>query len=195
MTAALHEVLEQRLGVDEGDFTAALVDFVDRVGPLALVDIRPEDHFGDRQRAALRRVGASLRPLASGEVGAVAAFAAATAELVGTSLTVPQVAERLRVDPSRVRQRLHARSLYGFKHRGAWRVPSFQFQGRKSVPGLDEAVRALPPSLHPVAASRWFTTPTVDLELDGEAVSPLAWLAAGGSPERAANLASGLDRL
>src|SRR4051794_5258038 len=114
MAVVLQDVLERRLGVDEDDFAAALLDFVDRVGPLALVDIRPEDYFGEQQRAALRKVGLSMKPLRGEEVGPVAALAAAHGELVSTSLTVATVAKRLGVDTSRVRQRIYARSLYGF---------------------------------------------------------------------------------
>jgi len=195
MAVALHEVLESRLGVAENDFTAALLDFLDRVGPLALVDIRPADYFGDRQQAAIRKVGASLRPLAADEFGPVAALAAALAELVANSLTVATVAQRLDVDTSRIRQRIYARSVYAFKHQGTWLLPSFQVHGRELVTGLNAVVRALPETLHPVAVSRWFTTPNADLELAGNPVSPIAWLESGSPPDRAAELASTIDAL
>ncbi len=42
MAMPLHEVLERRFGVDENDFAAALVDFADRAGPLAVVEIDPK---------------------------------------------------------------------------------------------------------------------------------------------------------
>ncbi|HEY2812410.1 MAG TPA: hypothetical protein VGJ03_02980 [Acidimicrobiales bacterium] len=181
--------------MDEDDFAAALLDFIDRVGPLALVDIRPEDYFGDRQQSALRKVGASLRPLAANELGPVAALAAAQAELIANSLPVATVAKRLGVDSSRVRQRIYARSLYAFKHQGPWLVPSFQLRGRKLLPGLDAALRALSPTLHPVAVSRWFTTPNADLEIADNAVSPVDWLESGSAPEQVAELASAVDQL
>lgn len=195
MALALHDLLERRFGIDEDEFAAALLDFADRVGPLALVEIEPDGYFGERQKAALRRVGASLRPLAADDLGPVAALAAASAELVKRSLTVAAVAKRLAVDTSRVRQRLYARSLYGFKQQGAWLLPSFQLRGRKLVPGLDAVVRALSPTLHPVAVSRWFTTPIADLEIDGKAVSPIAWLESGGQPAPVAQLASAIDQM
>src|SRR5205814_6631116 len=81
-TMPLHEVLQRRFGVDEDDFTAALVDFVDRAGPLALVDVDPTDYFGERQRSALRKLGATLTPLEASELGPVAGLAVANARVV-----------------------------------------------------------------------------------------------------------------
>lgn len=195
MATSLHEVLERRFGVNEDEFAAALVAFADRIGPVALVDLRPADYFGDHQQATLRKLGASLEPLHPAELGPVAGLAVAHAELVAHSDTVASVAKRLGVDTSRVRQRIYAGSLYAFKHRSAWLVPAFQFQGRLLVPGLGEVVPALPSGLHPVAVTRWFTTPTRDLLLGVEAVSPVVWLSSGGPAAPVAASAGGLDHL
>lgn len=195
MAMPLHEVLERRFGVDEDEFAAALIEFADRAGPLALVDIRPADYFGEPQRATLRKLGASLQPVRPDVLGPIAGLAAAYAELVAKSLSVATVAKRLRVDASRVRQRIYARSLYAFKHRGAWLVPAFQLDGRKLVSGLDAAVAELSPMLHPVAVTRWFTTPSTDLVLGVDAVSPIEWLSSGGPPEAVAAHAAAIDQL
>lgn len=195
MAMPLHEVLERRFGVDEEEFTAALVEFVDRAGPLALVDIDPTDYFGERQQSALRKLGATLTPLRARELGPVAGLVVATAELVSRSVTVTETAKRLGVDPSRVRQRIYAKSLYAFKHRGGWLVPAFQLRRRKLVPGLAAAVSALSPALHPVAVSRWFTTANPDLVVDDAPVPPIDWLAAGGAGEIVASLAGSIDQL
>lgn len=195
MAIPLHEVLERRFGVDEDDFAAALVEFADRAGPLALVELHPRDYFGESQQSALRKLGASLESLQASELGPIAGLAVAHAELVAHSLPVAAVAKRLGVDTSRVRQRIYARSLYAFKHQGTWLVPAFQLRRRKLVPGLDAAVTALAPTLHPVAVSRWFTTPNADLVIGDAAVSPIDWLAAGGSPELADGLAEAIDQM
>lgn len=195
MAMPLHEVLERRFGVDEDAFTAALVEFADRAGPLALVDVDPTDYLGERQQSALRKLGARLTPLQASELGPIAGLAVAHAELVAQSLTVAETAKRLGVDTSRVRQRIYARSLYAFKHGGGWLVPAFQLRRRKIVPGLDATVAALSPALHPVAVSRWFTTPNPDLVIDDSTVSPIDWLAVGGVPETAASLAGSIDQL
>ena len=195
MAMPLHEVLERRFGVDEDEFAAALVEFADRAGPLALLDIRPTDYFGERQQATLRKLGASLQPSRPDELGSIAGLAAAHAEVVAKSLSVATVAKRLGVDTSRVRQRIYARSLFAFKHRGAWLVPAFQLNGRKLVPGLESVVAELSPTIHPVAVTRWFTTPNTDLLLGHKAVSPIAWLSAGGPPEAVAEHAAAIDQL
>jgi hypothetical protein len=195
MAATLTDVLERRLGVDPDDFAAALVEFADRAGPLAIADLDPRAYLGTAQQAALRRVGASLEPARAHELGPVAGLAAAYAELVARSRPVREVAAVLRVDTSRVRQRIYARSLYAFKHGAAWLVPGFQLRRRRLLPGLDTVVAALPPDLHPVAVSRWFTTPDRDLVVGGVEVSPADWLAAGGAPDDVAALAVSVDQL
>ena len=195
MTMTLHELLERRFGVDEEEVAAALEEFADRAGPLAVVDVRPLDYLGEAQQATLRKLGASLQPLGAGELGPIAGLAAAHAEVVSHSATVSGLAKRLGVDPSRVRQRIYARSLYAFKHRGAWLIPSFQLEANKLLPGVEAVISQLSPSLHPVAVSRWFTTPNADLVLEDRAVSPIAWLASGGPPDGVAALANSIDEL
>ena len=195
MAMTLHELLERRFGVNEEDFAAALEDFADRAGPLAVVDVRPVEYLGEAQQSTLRKLGASLQPLRAGELGPIAGLAAAHAEVVSQSTTVSALAKRLGVDTSRVRQRIYARSLYAFKHRGGWLIPNFQLESNRVIPGVEGVVWKLPPTLHPVAVSRWFTTPNADLTLDDEAVSPIAWLASGGLPAGVAALAGSIDEL
>lgn len=195
MAMTLHELLERRFGIDEEEFAAALEEFADRAGPLAVVDIRPFEYLGEAQQSTLSKLGASLQPLRSSELGPIAGLAAAHAEVVSQSATVAGLAKRLGVDPSRVRQRIYARSLYAFKHRGGWLIPSFQLEAHSLVPGVEGVVSQLSLSLHPVAVSRWFTTPNTDLVLEDQAVSPIAWLASGGPPDRVAALAGSIDGL
>lgn len=195
MAMPLHEVLERRFGVGEAEFTAALVEFVDRAGPLALVDVDPTNYFGERPQSALRKLGATLTPLQASELGPVAGLAVATAELVSRSFTVAETAKRLGVDTSRVRQRIYAKSLYAFKHRRGWLLPAFQLRRRQIVPGLDAPVSAFSPAFHPVAVSRWFTTPNPELVIEDSSVSPIDWLAAGGAPEIVGSLAGSIDQL
>lgn len=195
MAMTLHELLERRFGVEEEEFAAALEDFADRVGPLAVVDVRPVEYLGDVQQSTLRKLGASLQPLRAGELGPIAGLAAAHAEVVSNSETVAGLAKRLGVDPSRVRQRIYARSLYAFKHRGGWLIPGFQLESNRVIPGVEAVVSKLSPTLHPAAVSRWFTTPNSDLILEEEAVSPIAWLTSGGPPDGVAALAGSIDDL
>ena len=56
-------------------------------------------------------------------------------------LSVDEAARTLKVDSSRIRQRLSGdpRSLFGVKVGKAWRVPRFQFDGKRVAPGLGSA--------------------------------------------------------
>ncbi len=162
---------------------------------MPLVELDPKDYFVERQQAVLRKLGASLRPLEASELGPIAGLAAAHAELLANSLSVTEVAKRLGVDTSRVRQRIYARSLYAYKHQGNWSIPAFQLQRHNLVPGLDAVVSALAPVLHPVAVSRWLTTPNAGLLIDDLTVSPIDWLAVGGSSDALAALAEALDQM
>lgn len=194
MAVALRELLEQRLGVDEDAFRVALSEFVERTGPLVITQLRPRDYFGPAEVATLERLGLGLEPLAAGSLGPVAGLASAYGQLVADSLTVAGAAGLLDVDPTRVRQRIHARSLYAFKHHSSWLIPPFQIEGGRLLPGLGAVVAKLSAHLHPVAVTRWFTSPTDALDLDGEAVSPVAWLASGAPPAPVASLAGALDQ-
>lgn len=195
MAMELRELLDKRFGVDEQEFAAALEEFADRAGPLSVVDVRPLDYLGDAQRATLRQLGASLQPLAPQDLGPIGGLAAAHAEVVAQSMRVAELATRLGVDSSRVRQRIYGRSLYAFKHRGAWLIPGFQVDGSGLVPGLEAVLPRLHEGLHPVAVTRWFTSPNADLVLDDSPVSPIAWLSAGGPPSPVAALAAVIDEL
>jgi hypothetical protein len=118
-------------------------------------------------------------------------------ELVATSLGVTEAASRLRVNPSRVRQRVGSNppNLYAFKFGKRWRIPTFQFDRAGPIPNLERAVRRLPRDLHPVAVARWFTTPSVDLVPDDETgamLSPRDWLRGGYDPDAVGELAAGL---
>jgi len=141
--------------------------------------------------------GFETAPLRSEESEPVMRTALEYARLLQSSLSVEQAAALLDVNPSRIRQRLagEPRTMYGVKEGRAWRVPKFQFAGRKLVPGIGQVIAALPPDLHAVAVQRWFTTPHPDLSADpGEEkpIAPLDWLRTGRSPEVAAELARDL---
>jgi hypothetical protein len=147
--------------------------------------------------AALRRGGFKLEPLSSESSNTLARTAAEYAVLCNTSLTAGETAQKLGVDPSRVRQLLAARKIYGLQIRGAWKIPIFQFEGDRLLPGLEEVVPALPEDLHSVAIYHWFTTPNPDLVPGGleQALSPREWLLSGHSSKVVAELAADLDNL
>lgn len=106
-------------------------------------------------------------------------------ELQQQSLTTTQAAARIGVNPSRIRQKLLARALYGFKQEASWWLPKFQFEGDRVVPGVEKVFGVIRESASPVAVARWFMTPWADLVVDAEletVLSPRAWLLQGGDP-------------
>jgi hypothetical protein len=111
--------------------------------------------------------------------------------LVETGLTVAETAKRLGVDPSRVRQRLRERSLFGVDYEGAWRLPRFQFERNLVLPGFAEVLQAMPADVPALDLTEWFLSSNPDLEVEKmeQPLSPRAWLLQGRPAERVAHLA------
>jgi hypothetical protein len=114
--------------------------------------------------------------------------------LVETSLGAARAARLLGVDVSRIRQRLRERSLFGIEYEGEWRLPRFQFERRKVLPGLAAILAALPADMNALDVAEWFLAPNSDLEPEDRArpLSPREWLLRGLPPERVAALAQGI---
>jgi len=120
--------------------------------------------------------------------------AADYAALLATALSVPEMARRLGVDPSRVRQRIAGHTLVAVKDGATWRLPLFQMDetGQQLVPGL-AAVAPHLVEVHPVVAARWLMLPHPDLvDDDGRPVAPRLWLLGGGDSAQVAILADEL---
>jgi hypothetical protein len=116
------------------------------------------------------------------------------ATLIAGSRSVSDVAALLGVEPSRIRQRLGERSLYGVKQGRGWRLPAFQLTHDGLVPNVGSVLLSLPADLHPIAVQRWFTSPCVDL-LDPQSAQPIAprqWLCCGYEPTPVVELARAL---
>jgi hypothetical protein len=110
------------------------------------------------------------------------------------SMSLEQAATALRVTTGRLRQRLspEARTLYGVKVGGRWRIPRFQFAGKRAlVRDIDQVLPHIRPEAHPLAVKTWFSSPHQDLVVgdDENAVTPLAWLSAGLPAAAVARLA------
>lgn len=184
------------LSIEPEDLPPLLEEALDEMRCILFPD-NPAADLPAAETAALRRGGFTMEPAVPGASSALARTAAEYAALRETSLTAAETAQRLGVDPSRVRQLLAARKLYGLQIKGAWKIPAFQFEGDRPLSGLDEVVSALPKDLHPVGVYHWFTEPNPDLILEGmeHPLSPRQWLLAGYSPRTVAELAADLDNL
>jgi hypothetical protein len=116
--------------------------------------------------------------------------------LLEESVSAAEAAKLLRVDVTRVRQRLRERSLYGLEYEGAWRLPRFQFERRLIIPGLAQVLKALPPDLFPLDVLDWFLLPELELQLESDAapLSPRAWLLSGRPIDAVVKVARDLTR-
>jgi hypothetical protein len=113
--------------------------------------------------------------------------------LLETSYTTSEASKHLKVDVSRVRQRLREGTLFGVEYDGERRLPRFQFERRQVLPGLREVMAALPAGLNPLDVAQWFLAPNPDLEAGQETLSPREWLLRGKPVEPVAALARGFE--
>ncbi|ANQ75592.1 MULTISPECIES: helix-turn-helix domain-containing protein [Rhodococcus] len=96
--------------------------------------------------------------------------------LVQTSLSIPEAAERLGVTPARVRQLLSERKLWAFTSGRHRLLPPAQFTPTGQVPYLDRIVPLFEGDVHPLSVQAQLTTAQRSLIVDDEPVSIAAWL-------------------
>ena len=186
MSAPLRGALARAgLRVESDEFLALVEDAASRLAP---ADPDPADYFDAGQRAVLADVGLDLSPRAPGERDSRARAVAAQAVLRDTALTVLAAAERVGVDSSRIRHRLADGRLAGWKDRGGWRLPAWQFTNTGVLPGLPAVLAAVPADQPPLVVAAFMTTPQPDLPIAGEPTTPRDWLLASGDPARVAEL-------
>ncbi|MGB8649613.1 MAG: helix-turn-helix domain-containing protein [Mycobacteriales bacterium] len=100
-------------------------------------------------------------------------------EMVASSLSTAQVAERLGISSAAVTKRRQARRLVAFQVKGDWRYPAWQLRqggvGGEVLDGVAATWQALPLEVHDLLGlARWFT-----LESRHLGTTPLALLEAG----------------
>ncbi|GAB3299776.1 hypothetical protein [Parasphingorhabdus pacifica] len=150
----------------------------------------PATHFTHSERQALSAAGLDLTPLDSEEFDPRARTVAEQAVLRDTALSVNQAADRVGVDSSRIRHRISNGHLVGWKDRGGWRLPAWQFTDDDVLPGLETVLAAMPADQPALVLANFMTTQQEDLDLAERPVSPREWLMAGGSAHLVARLAS-----
>lgn len=151
------------------------------------------DGSGQELQQTLTEAGFDVSPERPGELEAfVAAEAAAHDRVLEESWNLAETARRLGTSAREIRQLVAEGVLYGFKERGQWRIPRFQFMADTLLPGIDHLVGALDPELGPVSVQRFATLPNEELLVDGVPLSPVEWLAAGHDPAVVARIAAGL---
>lgn len=91
---------------------------------------------------------------------------------------------------SQITRDLHTRKLYGLSAGRQWRIPRWQFAGRRALPGLAEVVPAIAEHLHPSAVEGFMTTPQDELG----SRTPIEYLLTGGDPTPLAEMVAELAR-
>jgi hypothetical protein len=144
--------------------------------------------------SALERVGLSTAPwVGDANQDPLVVSITGYMALLDTSFTTSEAADLLKVDVSRIRQRLRERSLFGVEYDGERRLPRFQFEQHLVLPGLREVLAALPEALNPLDVAEWFLSPNPDLELGTGALSPREWLLRGEAVDAVVALARGFE--
>lgn len=141
---------------------------------------------------ALTEAGVDLSPRTGEEPDARARTVAAQTVLAESALTAAEAARTLGIDPSRVRHKLAAGRLSGWKDENGWRLPAWQFTGDGALPGLAIVLASVPADQPPLVVASFMTTRQDDLLLDARPATPRQWLLAGGPPEPVAALAATL---
>jgi hypothetical protein len=148
----------------------------------------------------LQRAGVDASELTPTDQGPDSALAQTTAEyavLLAAALPSAEIATRIGVDESRIRQRISQHTLYAVREGRGWRVPLFQLDdtGRALLPGLERIVPHLHDA-HLVEVAHWFLSPQVDLEgADDQPMCPRDWLLTGHDPRLAEVVAEEFDGL
>lgn len=158
---------------------------------------RPAAEFSVAELKALRGVGAFKDDAVIGAADdPLIRSHAQYMALLEESLPAAEAAKLLRVDVSRVRQRLRERSLFGLEYDGSWRLPRFQFERRLVIPGLAQVLKVLPSDLFPLDMVDWFLLPEPELQLESDPapLSPREWLLSGRPIDAVVRLARDLTR-
>ncbi|MFI6102499.1 DNA-binding protein [Lentzea sp. NPDC051213] len=188
MSPALETVLAKAgLQVSPDEFLALVTDAARRLAP---PHPEPASYFTPDQQTALADVGLDLSPAGPGDAKPRTRTVVAHAVLRDSALTVADAARQLQVDTSRIRHRLGVGRLVGWKDRGSWRLPAWQFAGTGVLPGLETVLAEIPSDQPALVVAAFMTTPQEDLLVEGKPATPREWLLAGGDPRHVADLAS-----
>lgn len=148
----------------------------DAAEPSAPTTLHEQDFL--TEYAGLTEEDLTPQALSAVDVEIAANRAVAARDVQAASLTTQQVADMLGMAPANVRRSVTEGTLYSVKTSPGshhW-FPLWQFPHRRALPGLREAVSALPRNYHPVEVETFMTEESEALR----GMSPVAWLAGGG---------------
>ncbi|KAA2261645.1 DNA-binding protein [Solihabitans fulvus] len=190
MSPALETVLAKAgLGVTATEFLSLVEDVAKKLTP---PHPDPAAYFTVEEQSVLADVGLDLSAHRTEDTGARARTVAMHTVLRDSALTVAAAARQLNVDSSRIRHRIAAGRLVGWKDKGGWRLPAWQFADAGVLPGLDTVLAAVPKDQPALVVAAFMTTQQDDLQIGDRPATPRDWLLAGGDPRRVAALAAAL---
>ena len=179
-------------GVPEREFESVAVVALGQI-PRRGSGEEPTNLFTEEEARILGEVGLDISPRRPNEPDVVVRTAAGYAVMLVQAKSATEVAHDLGVTSARIRQRASERTLYGIRDGDEWRFPGWQFDASgRPIRGLGAVFPVMSRDLHQIAVFRFLSEPSPDLEIEDEPVSPLAWLATGGSPEPVAAIAATL---
>lgn len=148
------------------------------------------DELTKSEQAVLYQGG--VNPAQSTKRDLLAETAIKYAALIESGLSTKEVAVRLDIPESQVRQMISRKTLYSILLNNRRYVPIFQFEETGTlVPNITKVNVALPSNLHPVEVYEWYTEADLDLFLGDDTdttMSPLAWLRSGGDTKKLVTL-------
>ncbi len=151
----------------------------------------PSEELTPEEQAVLKEGGVDLD--ATPKRDPLAETAVQYAAIIETSLTTKEVAERMGIPESQVRQMIARRTLYSILLNNRRYIPIFQFEkDGPLVANITKVNAALDPELHPVEVYDWYTQSDPDLFAGGDldaTMSPLSWLRGGGDVKKPMMLA------
>lgn len=135
------------------------------------------------ERDVLTSIGVPARDLDEPlPAQAVTTAAANLLEHAAGMVSTGEMAQTLGRSESRIRGAIADGSLLGVRIGRGWRIPTWQVANGHPIPHLRKVVAAIPTGVSQATIGRVMTTPTDELYLDGQAVSPRDWLLSGGDP-------------
>jgi len=151
----------------------------------------PSGELTPAERAVLKEGGVDLE--ATPKRDPLAETAVQFAAMIQSSPTTKEIAHRLGIPESQVRQMIARRTLYSILLNNRRYIPLFQFEKDGAlVPNITKVNATLSPDLHPVEVYDWYTQPDPDLFLGDDVdatLSPLSWLRSGGDVKKLVMLA------
>ena len=184
--ASMARLLETLGMADQEQLVDSLTEAVDRVHWSRTVPVSASDAAYLREHAGLDDPTVLDEWSAEAE-DALRARSAATsaAQLLADTLNREEIAEVLGIAPTRVSHRARDGHLYAVRRDGKPRFPRWQVRDGVELPGLRTLVPVLEKTgLDPVSVATFMAIHNDELDTH----SPADFLAAGGNPERVAEL-------